>query len=272
MATWDLQNKVIVITGGGSGIGAATALACADVGMDVVVSGRTRAKLDAVVKQVADRGRKALAVECDVNNDDDVQHLVDQSVREMGRIDVMFANAGFGRMEDVLQTTERDMREMWETNYFGTVRCVKAAVEAMLSNAPPVRGHVLICSSAASLMPLPFYSHYSATKAAQASLAGAMRPELAPHGIRVTSVHPVGTRTEFFNTMADRSQRSTSFNTPKGLMQTSDSVARCVVRALRTGKSQVWPMPLARFGLSFFSAFPALGARIAQRLYDQHHP
>src|SRR5258705_7257353 len=104
--------------------------------------------------------------------------------------------------------TDAGLRAILECNFFGTMHTVRAALEPMRRNPPAadgIRGHILICSSCLAKMPVPLNGAYSATKAAQNHVGRAMRLELAGEGIAVSTVHPVGTTTEFFEEMARRS-------------------------------------------------------------------
>lgn len=261
----DLRDKVIVITGGSSGIGAATAIACAKAGMDVVVAARRVEKLEQVARQVEALGRSALAVPCDVGRDQDVNDMVRQTLDRFGRLEVLFANAGYGLFSSVLDTTDEQARAIFETNFFGTVRAIRAAAPVMLNAGG---GHVVICSSAASEVALPMYGWYAATKAAQDSIGGALRAELAGRGIDVTTVHPIGTRSEFFEQVDERSSLARAgLNTPGLMMHTPEQVARAVVHALRRPKPEVWPAAASRFAVAIVTAFPRLGAWAMRRHY-----
>lgn len=261
----DLRDKVIVITGASSGIGYATAYACAQEGMNVTVAARRTDKLDELAQRLQALGRPALAVKCDVDRDDDVRALFEASWARWGRLDAAFANAGYGIVAPVLETADADIRAIFETNFFGTIRTLKAAAPDLRRTANGLR-HALICSSSAAEISPPFYGVYAATKAAQDSVACAMRAEL--HGdITVSSVHPVGTKTGFF----DAAQRQTAddpvlLNTPKLFMQTPEQVAQAVVKCLRRPKPEVWPQPLTRFGLALTTAFPRLQAYTIRRM------
>jgi short-subunit dehydrogenase len=261
----ELRDKSIVITGASSGIGADTAVACAAAGMDVVLGARREEKLEAVAQRVRDHGRRAVVVRCDVTRDADVRALFERAWEELGRVDALFANAGFGLVYPLLETPADRHREMFEVNYWGTVRTLEAGVP-MLEKTDDGLKHALICSSAASEIGLPRNGPYAATKAAQDGIAGALRGELHDRGVSVTSVHPVGTKTDFFDTAAARSDRDRSeTNTPPGLMQSGEHVARSIVRALRKPKPEVWPSVPARFGLALCTAWPGFAAWLMRR-------
>lgn len=256
----DLNDKVIVITGASSGIGAATAVACAQAGMDIALAARRVDKLEEVATKVRQAGRKALVFPCDVAKDDDVQNLVDQTLATFGRLDAAFANAGYGQFVSVLEMTDQAVRDMYEVNFHGTLRLLRAAARPMIEKR---EGHLLICSSAASEISLPMYGVYSSTKAAVDSLAGAMRVELCRSGVMVSSVHPIGTSSEFFEAAKDRSNHPLfHMNTPASLTQTPEQVARAIVKCLKRPRPEVWPSNMARFGLAITTAFPRLAARV----------
>jgi short-subunit dehydrogenase len=267
----DLTGKVIAITGGSSGIGAATAQACAAAGMDVALSARRRDRLEAVAELVRQQGREAVVVPGDVTDAQAQQQFFEQAWQTLGRVDVIFANAGYGIFGSVLDTPEADHRAIFETNYFATLTTLKTGVP-YLRRTENGLSHVLICSSAASEIALPMFGAYAATKAAQDAIAGAMRAELAETGIVVTSVHPVGTRTEFFDTARQRSPQTDAgqpggANTPEMFTQSVDHVAKRIVAALRRPKAEVWPMRSARWSLALATALPGLTAWL---LRQQH--
>ena len=268
----DLAGKVIAITGASSGIGAATAVACARAGMDVVIGARRMDRLKDVAAQIIQIGRKAIAMPCDVDRDDDVQKFIERPKTQWGRLDAVFANAGVGLCKSITDTSDTQMRSIFETNYFGTLRVIRSAAPLMKEQG---HGHILICSSAASEIGMPMYGAYCATKAAQDSIAGALRAELADEGVHVSSVHPIGTRTEFSDVTAVRSGHThQSFNTPPAMVQDAPVVARSIVHCLRRPRPEVWPHWPSRLGLAIVTAFPPLGAntmrRIMRRRFAKH--
>ncbi len=277
-----LSNKLIVITGASSGIGAATALACARGGMDVVLAARRVDKLEAVAEhirgEVRGLGRRVLTVGCDVTVDGDVAGLFERAWEAFGRVDVAFANAGYGQFGSVMETDLQAHRDIFETNYYGTLRTVREAVAYLRKTGEGEQGsenpgaglkHILICSSIASEIGVPKFGAYCATKAAQDSIAGAMRAELADEGIVVSSVHPVGTTTEFGERArefsADKRDAERGSNTPKALTQTAEHVAETVVRCLRRPKPEVWPSGVSRFAAAAATASPRFAAWAMRR-------
>ncbi len=263
MATRDLTDKVIVITGASAGIGAATAIEAARAGMHVVVSARRAERLEQVAEQVRRLGRQALVVPADVADDEQVVHLAERTMETFERLDVMFANAGYGYLTGTASMDRGQERRMWEVNYFGTMRCVRAALPIMQTQKS---GHLVITSSIVGRIGLPYYTAYSASKSAQDTMAMGLRLEVEPFGIDVTVVFPVGTRTEFFEVSKSIGGYDTIVeNTPKGFMQMPDHVARRVVAALRRPRMEVWPNRLSRYGAGLGLLLPRLTRRALRK-------
>lgn len=256
MARIDLTGRPIAITGGSSGIGEATAVECARAGMPVAIGARRVHRLREVADRIRAGGGSAVEVEMDVNNPEDCERLVEATVGEFGSIYAVYANAGYGLEKAVHETTNDQFRAIFETNFFGSLNVVRPALERMRGAG---EGHVLLCSSCLAKMTIPYYSAYSATKAAQSHVGRAMRLELEPEGIHVSVVHPIGTRTEFFNNVKQQNGgKPLVQHTPERFVQSAERVARATVRALRRPRPEVWTSLFVRFGMSMCTMFPAL--------------
>ncbi|HBS29652.1 MAG TPA: short-chain dehydrogenase [Phycisphaerales bacterium] len=263
----DLTNKPIAITGAGSGIGRATALACAGAGMPVALSGRREEPLRAVAAEIERAGGRAVVVPGDVTSPTDCARLIERCVERFGSVYSVFANAGYGQEAPAHEMTDDDIRAMFETNFFGTLNTIRPAVPHMLRARA---GHILVCSSCVAKFALPFFSVYSATKAAQNHLSRGMNLELRPHGVSVSSVHPVGTRTEFFDTAMRRSASGRLIkHTPDAFFQSPERVARAIVRCLRRPRPEVWTSLSVRLGMSLGMLLPGLSDRALRRMVDQ---
>jgi NADP-dependent 3-hydroxy acid dehydrogenase YdfG len=221
-----MDDRVFLIAGASSGIGAATARLAAERGHDVVLGARSQDKLDALAEEIG-----GLAVRCDVTDYADVQGLVQAALDAHGRIDVVFANAGFGTARGY--TEEADDPEHWRsmvlTNVLGLAYTVRATNAALRES----RGHLLVTSSAAARRFLP--SLYSATKHAASAIAHGARADYAGTGVRVTSIEPGQVDTPFFDNPADFER-----------MQDAD-IAAAVLYAVeaphRVNVADVWLMP-----------------------------
>jgi len=265
----NLEGKTLIVTGASSGIGAATAKRAAQAGMAVALGARRRDRLEALAEAIEQAGGQACVCVGDVGRDEDVSRLVETAWKAFGRVDAIFANAGYGRCVDVEAMADADVRAMFETNFHGTLRLIRAAAPRMRQTGVGEEGtpglrHVVICSSAASLIGMPGYGVYSATKAAQHAIADALRVELEREGFKVSSVHPIGTRTEFFDHATQGAGRG--LNTPEAFMQSPERVARLIVRALRRPRSEVWPSTVSRLALCAGRAFSPLGDRLARQI------
>ena len=259
MAIGALRGKVAVITGGSSGIGAATARAVAAEGMKIVLAARRLERLDAVAGEIRGRGGEVHAVAIDVSAPGASVQLLDAAERAFGSFDVVFANAGYGMERAHHETAEADLRQMFEVNFFASLDLVTAAAKRLI--AANRRGHLLMNSSCLAKFTIPYYGAYAATKAAQAMMCRAMRFELEPHGIEVSSVHPVTTVTEFFEQSAARSGLAADGakvpdHAPKLFVQPPERVARAIVACLKRPRSEVWTSLLVRLAAGVITAFP----------------
>lgn len=274
----DLTNKAIVISGASSGIGAATAVACAQAGMKVALGARRRDKLERVAEEiVALGGEHALVCEIDVADRQQCEAFVDAAVERFGGVYAVFANAGYGAELGVMEMTDEQIRRMFDVNFFGSLDLVRAGVEHFRrrgrAEGEPLAGHALFCSSCVSNMPLPYYSVYSATKACQAHVAAGMRFELAEEHVAVSSVHPIGTNSEFFDQVRSRSDRKKLIDhTPDSKLQSPAFVAGQIVNCLRRPRREVWPgwQGLGvRLGMAITGAFPGIGDGVLRKQVKQ---
>jgi short-subunit dehydrogenase len=261
MAVGNLQGKVAVITGGSSGIGAATARALAAEGMDLVLAARRADRLTAVAQSIRAMGRRVETVEIDVAAPNASNALLDAAERAFGRFDVVFANAGYGMERAHHDTPEADLRHMFEVNFFASTDLITQAARRLI--AADRKGHLLMCSSCLAKFTLPYYGAYAATKAAQGMMCRAMRFELEPHGIEVSSVHPVTTVTEFFEQSAARSGLQSTGSkvpdhAPKFFVQPPERVAKAIVRCLKRPRSEVWTSLAVRLAAGLITAFPGM--------------
>lgn len=260
----NLEGKVIVITGASSGIGAATAIECVRAGMKVVLGARRRDRLEKVADEIREMGGESAIVVGDVTDDDNSTALLDEAAGSFGCFDAVFANAGYGLERAFTSMSHEELHRMFEVNFFASVElCREAALRWIDAERG---GHLLVCSSCLSKFTLAYHGVYSATKAAQAMIARAMRHELAPHGIEVASVHPVTTRTEFFDVAATESgfasgeagQGGIPDHAHKAFVQSPERVARAVVKTLRSPRSEVWTSWTVRFASALFTLSPGL--------------
>lgn len=266
----DLAGRPIAITGASSGIGAATALACAAAGMPVALGARRTEMLEAVAARIRGAGGRAFVFRMDVTDAAQAAGFVEAAAAEFGGLYAVYANAGIGLEAPVAEMTDAAMRDIFEINFFGSLNVIRPALGLMARNPGPHRGHVLLCSSCVARMALPYYGAYSATKSAQHHIGRAMRMELHPQGIHVSTVHPVGTRTEFFdNVKAKNGKLQLVDHTPDRLMQSPETVARATVRCLRRPRAEVWTSTMVRLGMAVCAALPGVEDWAMRRMVRQ---
>lgn len=256
-----LAGLPIIITGASSGIGRATAIACARAGMPVVACARRSDRLAELVREIEGAGGKAVAVECDVADWQACIKALSICLKRFGSVYAVFANAGYGVEQPVHAMRDDELRRMFEVNLFGSMNIIRAALIDMFREK---RGHILWCSSCLARLPMTYYGAYTATKAAQHHLARAMRAELEPMGIAVSSIHPVGTRTEFFE-VAAKGGNGLSSNSPEMFMQSADFVAERIVRCLRRPRAEVWP-GFTGFGIRWLAALSTGWVGLSDRM------
>jgi NADP-dependent 3-hydroxy acid dehydrogenase YdfG len=193
------DDPVFLITGASSGIGAATARRAAEAGYRLVLAARSADKLEALAGELGGSER-AIGVATDVTVWEDNEALVTAATNAFGRLDVAFANAGFGAKRGWLEETPEHWRAMVLTNVLGAAYTVRAALPALRE----ARGHVLLTGSVAGRRALPG-SLYSCTKWAVTAMAEAVRAELAAasSGVRTTLVEPGAVETPFFDDPAE---------------------------------------------------------------------
>jgi NADP-dependent 3-hydroxy acid dehydrogenase YdfG len=207
------DDRVFLITGASSGIGAATARQAAAAGYRVVLAARSLDKLEALAGELGGEER-ALAVRCDVSEWDDQEALAAHALDRFGRIDVAFANAGFGGARSFMADTPDHQRAMVLTNVLGAAYTIRATLPALKDAS----GHLLLTSSVVGRV-VPPGSLYSCTKWAVTAMGEAARKELVDTGVRVTVIEPGGVNTPFFET-------------PNPNRLAADDIARAVMYAV----------------------------------------
>jgi NADP-dependent 3-hydroxy acid dehydrogenase YdfG len=206
------DDKVFLITGASSGIGAATARRAAQDGFRLVLAARSVDKLEALAGELGDE--RALAVACDVTDWGQQQAMVAQALERFGRLDVAFANAGFGASRGFLSDDPEHWREMVLTNVLGAAYTVRATLPAIKEST----GHMLLTGSVAGRRAIAG-SLYSSTKWAISGMGESLRQDVDGTGVRVTIVEPGMVQTPFFD------------NPGEGRLE-ADDVARAVMFAI----------------------------------------
>ena len=177
-----LDGKVALVTGAGRGIGRAIALAFAAEGAGVALAARSRADLAGVAGEIRERGGRALAVPTDVTQDGAVEALVEQTLSDLGRIDILVTSAGTAAFGAVADSKPADWDSMLALNLRAVMVCCRAVLPAMLRQRS---GTILNLGSIASKRALPGSAVYTATKTAIDAFSRVLAEELRSHGVRV---------------------------------------------------------------------------------------
>lgn len=182
-----LQEKVVVISGVGPALGTTLARRCAEEGADLVLAARTVERLNDVADQVTELGRKAIAIQTDITDDDQVDRLVERAVDHYGRVDVLINNAfRVPSMKPLADTTFQHIRDAIELTVLGALRLTQGFTPALSS----AKGSVVNVNSMVIRHSQAKYGAYKLAKAALLAMSQSLATELGPQGIRVNSVVP----------------------------------------------------------------------------------
>jgi clavulanate-9-aldehyde reducatase len=189
----ELSEKVVAVTGASSGIGEATALACARAGAAVALAARRTDRIDALAARIEQDGGRALAIATDVGEEDQARAFVERAASELGSLDVLVNNAGVMLLGAIADAPTEEWRQMIHTNVFGVLYCTHAALPIMRAQGS---GHIVNVSSVAGRFARAGSGVYNLTKFGVGAFSEALRQETAEMGIRVTVVEPGAVATE----------------------------------------------------------------------------
>ena len=222
-----LDQQVALVTGSGRGIGAATALAYADAGADVVLSARTVSQLEETAEKIRAKGRRALVVPCDVLEASARAELVDRAIAEFGRLDILVNNAGGWGPEPTLSLSLDDFEACFRFNVSTALAMTQLAVPRIVETAG--KGAVVNISSVAGKFNQPAFAAYGTAKAALTFLTGNLAQDFAPK-IRVNAIAVGSILTDALaNFMNDDLEAQMVSKTPMGCIGEPDDIAACAL-------------------------------------------
>ena len=229
----ELKDKVVLITGASAGIGLATARSLAAAGAKVVLAARSTDKLTQLADELQRDGHAALVVPTDMRNQAEVAQLVATAVQHYGQIDVLINNAGQAIAGTVAEVDVDLFQQVIELNVFGPIYAMQASVPQMRAQGG---GIIINVSSMVSKMHIPGLGGYAATKAALNMLSDTARGELAPDNIRVITVYPRMTATDFGrNSLGNRPMREQQRGNaaPGMVIDSAEYVAEKILEAIQ---------------------------------------
>jgi NAD(P)-dependent dehydrogenase (short-subunit alcohol dehydrogenase family) len=206
----DLTGKTAVIIGGTSGIGRALSHGLAEAGADVVPTSRRIEQVEATAAEVEERGKRSLRVSSDVSDISSLRNLLQESVREFGKVDILINCAGRTKRAPTLDFDEGDWNDIIETNLTGTLRACQVFGRHMLENG---YGRIINIASLSTFVSLFEVAAYSASKAAVASLTKSLAIEWASRGVNVNAIAPGVFKTDLNRELLESTERGREFQT-----------------------------------------------------------
>jgi uncharacterized protein len=255
-----LKDRIVLITGASSGIGALVAQHLADKGAIPILTARSRDKMLELSSSI--RGEHAV-YEMDVTSAEQVDAVVSQVLAKYGKIDVLLNNAGFGEFIPFAKAPLDHFERMMDVNYMGTVRCAHAVLPSMLEKG---NGHIVNVASIAGKIATAKSTGYSATKHAVLGLTNALRQELRGTGVAVSAVNPGPIDTPFF----DRADpQGTYVNNIRWMLMQPEQVARTIVSVIEKRTPEVDLPWTASVGVRFMRIFPRISEALFGRMMNK---
>ncbi len=232
-----LADKVVVISGVGPALGTTLARRCAEAGADLVLAARTVERLDDVAKQITDLGRRAVSVGTDITNEEQVNNLVEQTLKAYGKVDVLINNAfKVPSMKPFANTTFDHIRDTFELTVLGALRMIQGFTPALTE----AKGSIVNVNSMVVRHSDPKQGAYKMAKSALLAMSQSLASELGPQGVRVNSVLPGyiwgGTLKGYFEhqagkygTSVDEIYKAAAVNSDLKRLPTEDEVASAIL-------------------------------------------
>jgi short-subunit dehydrogenase len=266
-----LKDKVVLITGASSGFGASAAELFAREGAAVILAARRIDRLQDLAGKIQAQGGEAIAVPVDISEQAEIDNLVQTVLDIYDRIDILFNNAGFGRL-DFLEnlTTRRDIEMQVTINLVGTIQVTRAVLPYMFRRR---QGHIINMSSVAGYIGAPSYTIYAATKYGVRGFTESLRREVSPFGIKVSGIYPGPAATEFGQHTGSSGFKK-KLRIPAWTTMTSESVAQKVIQVAKHPRRTVimpwWFQPIIWVNY----LFPAVVDWVIRKKFTDkfHHP
>ncbi|HEU4656982.1 MAG TPA: SDR family NAD(P)-dependent oxidoreductase [Capillimicrobium sp.] len=225
----DLTGRVVAITGASSGIGEATALACARAGAAVSLAARRADRIEALAQRIEGDGGRALPIAADVGEEDQARAFVQRTHDELGRLDALVNNAGVMLLGPIEGAPTEEWRRMIHVNVFGVLYCTHAALPLMREQGS---GHIVNVSSVAGRIARAGSGVYNLTKFGVGAFSESLRQEVAPAGVRVTLVEPGAVATELVDHNRDEIQAAIRSTFKDTTPLAAEDIANAILYAL----------------------------------------
>jgi NADP-dependent 3-hydroxy acid dehydrogenase YdfG len=263
-----LKDKVILITGASSGFGAAAAKRFAQEECRVILAARRLERLEEMASEINGRGGDAFPVAVDVTQPAQIDALVNAALAHYGRIDILFNNAGFGRLDwfEMLDPIQ-DIQSQITVDLLGVIWTARAVLPQMYKQGS---GHIINMSSLAGWAAPPLYTVYSAAKFGVRGFTEALRREAAPLGVKVSAIYPGSSATEF-QTHIGQNKAKRRFRSPRWLSLTADDVARAVVDLAKRPRRRLILPWMMMFSLIVNSHLTGLSDSVQARAFAPYH-
>ncbi len=263
-----LKNKVVFITGASSGFGAEAARQFAAEGSIVILTARRMELLEELARAITAEGGQAYAFRMDVAEQSQIDEAVQTVLDRFGRIDILFNNAGFGRLKwlEALDPVE-DIDEQLDVNLRGLIQVTRAVLPSMLARRS---GHIINNSSVSGLIGAPLYTLYAATKYGIRGFTEALRREVGPFGIKVSGLYPGPAETEFSQHTGGPSVKKT-LKLPGWTSMSADYVARRTVGLAKHPRRMLIIPWWFRIVVAFDGLFPAVVDWIVELAFTRRH-
>ncbi|MED1205248.1 SDR family NAD(P)-dependent oxidoreductase [Heyndrickxia acidicola] len=262
MANDRIKGKNIVITGASGGLGEQIAYSCARSGANLALLARNTERLNAIKDHIEKKySVRCIAISLDVSKYESIPGYFKQIEKELGLIDVLVNNAGYGIFDEVEKASMEDITGMFNVNVLGLIACTKAVIPDMQAKKS---GHVINIASQAGKIATPKSGIYSATKHAVLGFTNSLRMEVSVHGVYVTSVNPGPIATNFF-TIADKSGEYIK-NIDRFMLQ-PDKLADKIVDSMLTNRREINAPGWMNAGSIFYTLFPKLVEKVGKRAF-----
>lgn len=256
-----MKGKVVIITGGSSGIGYALAGEFGRLGAKIAIAARNESKLEKACVALQDKGIEVIAIPCDVSKENDCQNVIESVVKQYGKIDILVNNAGISMRAAFIATETSVLHKLMDINFWGTVYCTKYALPYLLKT----KGSIVGIISVAGHIGLPGRTGYSASKFAVRGFLDTLRSEHSQNGLHVLVAAPGFTASNIRNT-ALTSNGTIQGETPRNeseMMSAETAASKIVKAVIKRKNSLVLTFLEGKFTVFLNKFFPSLVSKLA---------